>query len=93
VLPEGLDIAAWKQRYLAMYDEQIDGLKPRGHQKEQRRAVIASTPDQLWLWITTAALSFIGAGIILHVGIGLRWPFAHKTMEENPASRRLPPDP
>jgi len=23
--------------------------------------------------LTTAALSFIGAGIILHVGIGLRW--------------------
>ncbi|HEY2312810.1 MAG TPA: hypothetical protein VGH96_04300 [Streptosporangiaceae bacterium] len=32
-----------------------------------------ATPDD---WITTAALSFIGAGIILHVGIGLRWPFA-----------------
>jgi len=38
-----------------------------------------ATPDD---WITTAALSFIGAGIILHVGIGLRWPFAQKT-EEN----------
>jgi hypothetical protein len=37
-----------------------------------------ATPDQ---WLTTAALSFIGAGIILHVGVGLRWPFAHKTME------------
>jgi hypothetical protein len=34
-----------------------------------------ATPDD---WITTAALSFIGAGIILHVGIGLRWPFALK---------------
>jgi hypothetical protein len=34
-----------------------------------------ATPDD---WITTAALSFIGAGIILHVGIGLRWPFAQK---------------
>jgi hypothetical protein len=33
---------------------------------------IRGTPDD---WITTAALSFIGAGIILHVGIGLRWPF------------------
>lgn len=32
-----------------------------------------ATPNE---WITTAALSFIGAGIILHVGIGLRWPFA-----------------
>jgi hypothetical protein len=34
-----------------------------------------ATPDN---WITTAALSFIGAGIILHVGIGLRWPFTQK---------------
>lgn len=40
-----------------------------------------ATPNE---WLTTAALSFIGAGIILHVGIGLRWPFARKTMEENP---------
>jgi hypothetical protein len=31
--------------------------------------------------VTTAALSFIGAGIILHVGIGLRWPFVMKTNE------------
>ena len=37
-----------------------------------------ATPDN---WVTTAALSFIGAGIILHVGIGLRWPFAMKTKE------------
>jgi hypothetical protein len=37
-----------------------------------------ATPDE---WITTAALSFIGAGIILHVGIGLRWPFAARTKE------------
>ena len=29
--------------------------------------------------VATAALSFIGSGIILHVGIGLRWPFATKT--------------
>ena len=35
-----------------------------------------ATPDD---WVTTAALSFIGAGIILHVGIGLRWPFATKS--------------
>ena len=32
-----------------------------------------ATPDQ---WVTVASLAFIGAGIILHVGIGLRWPFA-----------------
>jgi hypothetical protein len=37
-----------------------------------------ATPDD---WVTTAALSFAGAGIILHVGIGLRWPFATKTKE------------
>ena len=40
-----------------------------------------ATPDE---WPTTAALSFIGAGIILHVGIGLRWLFARKTTQENP---------
>jgi hypothetical protein len=39
-----------------------------------------ATPDD---WITTAALSFTGAGIILHVGIGLRWPFAQKTKENS----------
>jgi hypothetical protein len=35
-----------------------------------------ATPDD---WITTAALSFAGAGIILHTGIGLRWPFTPKS--------------
>jgi hypothetical protein len=35
-------------------------------------AWIRATPDD---WITSASLSFAGAGIILHVGIGLRWPF------------------
>ena len=35
-----------------------------------------ATPDE---WITTAALSYAGTGIILHVGIGLRWPFFLKT--------------
>jgi hypothetical protein len=39
-----------------------------------------ANPDD---WITTAALSFIGAGIILHVGIGLRWPFALKTKQNS----------
>ena len=43
-----------------------------------------ATPDD---WITTAALSFIGAGIILHVGIGLRWPFAQKTKQTSLALR------
>jgi hypothetical protein len=43
-----------------------------------------ATPDD---WITTAALSFIGAGIILHVGIGLRWPFAQKDPSIGTAQR------
>jgi hypothetical protein len=38
-----------------------------------------ATPDD---WITTAALSFAGAGIILHTGIGLRWPFSPKTAQD-----------
>jgi hypothetical protein len=33
-------------------------------------------------WITTAALSFAGAGIILHIGIGLRWPFSQTTNQD-----------
>jgi hypothetical protein len=45
-----------------------------------------ATPDD---WITTASLSFIGAGIILHVGIGLRWPFAPKTGGTSPAGPTL----
>jgi hypothetical protein len=35
-----------------------------------------ATPDD---WVTTAALSFLGVGIISHVAVGLRWPFALKT--------------
>jgi hypothetical protein len=49
---------------------------------------IRATPDE---WITTAALSYAGTGIILHVGIGLRWPFALKTGspdESAPRSRQ-----
>jgi hypothetical protein len=46
-----------------------------------------ATPDD---WITTASLSFIGAGIILHVGIGLRWPFALKTSGTSPAGPTPP---
>jgi hypothetical protein len=30
-----------------------------------------ASPDE---WVTTAALTFLGAGIILHVAIGRRWP-------------------
>jgi hypothetical protein len=38
-----------------------------------------ATPDD---WITTAALSFAEASIILHTGIGLRWPFTPKTTHD-----------
>jgi len=33
--------------------------------------------------VTTAALSFIGAGIILHVGTGLRWPLVLKSKRDS----------
>jgi hypothetical protein len=46
-------------------------------------AWIRATPND---WVTTAALSFLGAGIILHVGIGLRWPFILR--RRVPVSRR-----
>jgi succinate dehydrogenase/fumarate reductase cytochrome b subunit len=38
-----------------------------------------ATPDD---WITTAALGFISAGLILHVAIGLRWPIARRAEEK-----------
>ena len=41
------DVSAWKSRYLQMYDDQIDGMEPRGDFKAQRRAVIADTFDRL----------------------------------------------
>jgi hypothetical protein len=47
VLPEGLKVDAWKQRYLAMYDAQIDDLAPVPGFKEERRAVIERTFDRL----------------------------------------------
>lgn len=43
------------------------------------RDAIRATPDD---WITSASLSFAGAGIILHVAIGLRWPFAAAARKE-----------
>jgi hypothetical protein len=33
----------------------------------------AASPDE---WIATAALTFLGAGVILHVAVGRRWPLA-----------------
>src|SRR5262249_15864544 len=40
--------------------------------RQRRPAYVASVTD----WVTTAALAFIGVGVILHMAIGLRWPFA-----------------
>ncbi|MGD0699029.1 MAG: molybdopterin cofactor-binding domain-containing protein [Trebonia sp.] len=40
---------------------------------------IRATPDD---WVTTAALSFLGVGIISHVAVGLRWPFTLKTKKQ-----------
>lgn len=47
VLQENVNIAAWKTRYLAMYDEQIDGMAPTDSLKQQRRAVVVDTFDRL----------------------------------------------
>jgi hypothetical protein len=47
ILAEGTDVASWKARYLAMYDDTIDALEPDEAYKTQRRAVIAETFDRL----------------------------------------------
>ena len=41
------DIAAWKARYLEMYDDQNDELEPKEDYKPRRRAVIEASFDQL----------------------------------------------
>jgi len=53
------------------------------HGSSRRSCALAAYADGVhWIraeaddWITSASLSFAGAGIILRVGIGLRWPFA-----------------
>jgi len=47
LLPKEIDVAAWKRRYLDMYDAQIDGVSWAPGYKEARRAVIESTFDRL----------------------------------------------
>jgi hypothetical protein len=60
------------------------------------RALAAYADGVRWIraapedWITSASLSFAGAGIILHVGIGLRWPFAG--LRRDAVVQRLPDD-
>ena len=49
-LPSRIDVAAWKARYLDMYDAQIDGLEPARDYKRQRRDEIAATFDTLLRW-------------------------------------------
>ena len=46
-LPPVETIADWKQRYLAVWDETIDGLEPTPDYREQRRAVLVNTFDRL----------------------------------------------
>jgi hypothetical protein len=45
--PDQSLVAQWHDRYLRIYDEQIDDLEPRGDFKEQRRAVIEQTFERL----------------------------------------------
>lgn len=46
-LAKHVDVYAWKTRYLAMFDDQIDELEPPAYYKLQRRIVIANTFDRL----------------------------------------------
>ena len=60
------------------------------------RALAAYADGVRWIraapedWITSASLSFAGAGIILHVGVGFRWPFAG--LRRDAVVQRLPDD-
>jgi hypothetical protein len=47
MLPPPETVEEWKSRFLAAWDVCIDGYSPRGGYKEQRRAVIVATFDQL----------------------------------------------
>ncbi|MFC4604181.1 DUF4259 domain-containing protein [Rhodococcus kronopolitis] len=46
-LPDPETIAGWKDRFLAVWDEAIDGLEPEPDFKRQRREVLVRTFDQL----------------------------------------------
>jgi hypothetical protein len=45
--PSEEKILEWKRKYLAIFDAQIDGLKPKPDHKVQRRKVIEDTFDRL----------------------------------------------
>lgn len=46
-LPDPTTIVEWKTKFLAVWDEASDGLAPIESYKEQRRAVLVQTFDQL----------------------------------------------
>ncbi len=46
-LPDPDTVTAWKARFLAVWDDSIDGLEPTPDHKKQRRAVLVRTFDQL----------------------------------------------
>lgn len=45
--PEPDVVEQWKEQYLAIFDDQIDGLDPAEGYKEERREVIEETFDKL----------------------------------------------
>ena len=47
LLPDPDTLADWKTRFLAVWDESIDGLAPAPAVKQQRRATLVRTFDQL----------------------------------------------
>lgn len=45
--PEESRVKEWKEKYLQIYDEEIDGLEPAPGYKEERRKAIEATFDRL----------------------------------------------
>jgi hypothetical protein len=46
-MPEVNTVRGWKEKYLAVWDEYIDGLDPKPGFKAERRAIIVKSFDQL----------------------------------------------
>jgi hypothetical protein len=47
LLPDSAEIAAWKAKFLEVWEESIDGLSPSLEWKKARRAVLVRTFDRL----------------------------------------------
>jgi hypothetical protein len=47
VPPKPKSVVRWRKGYLAVFDDEIDGLAPTGNYKEERRAVIEQTFQRL----------------------------------------------